>query len=100
MRLRSLLSIVLLAAVLTFGLAQDAAWAGGPQLPVALVAQQDPGAAEESSPSDRPLPQTMPPPQESASDLPPTKTCQPACSPCRPMRRFCRPLFGLLRRCR
>jgi hypothetical protein len=94
------LSVALLAVVLTFAFAQDAALAGEPQLPVALVAQQDPGPAGESSPSDRPLPQTLPPTQESASDLPPAKTCQPACSPCRPVRRFCRPLFGLLRRCR
>jgi hypothetical protein len=100
--------VLLLAVVLVFATPSSDARGGdargGESGRLVLVAQQEPGQPKgppQTSPSDLPVPPTQNGP--GAEDRPaveqPPNVCA-ARSPCRPVRRFCRPLLGLLRRCR
>jgi hypothetical protein len=78
--------------------------------PAAVVAQEDPAQEDPTSPAPRPV-------QRSPSDLSLPESgntnsgeaehaaggsgsCQSQCSPCRPVRRCCRSLLSIFRRCR
>jgi hypothetical protein len=100
MNLQPLIVALFIGAVLVFSTAACQAQTVD-ERPVAVVAQQDPvppaKRPAQQSPSDMPLPGVNGAEQEESAS---GKSCTQNCSPCRPLRRCCRSVLSIFRRCR